>query len=232
VTHGEALIKSVYEAIRASPIWGSSLLIVTWDEHGGFFDHVHPPAAIVPGDKIVTGGASQFGFTFQQYGPRVPAIAVSPLIPANIIDHRVFDHSSVLATLEAIFHMNPLTQRDADANNVASLASLAAPRNTPATLPSPAGPHMFAAMQVAARSPAQPTESVDKGNLPGFLHAALRSDLALSRPDQRPAILAQFKTIKTRGQAQQYLDQVRVKVRAGRAATKHKRDRLSGRSIS
>jgi phospholipase C len=69
------------------------------------------------------------------------------------------------------------------------------------------------------------TESIDQGNLPGFLHAALRSDLALSSPAEHDAILARFKTIKTRGQAQQYMDEVRVKVRAGRAAIKNKAER-------
>ncbi len=59
VTHGEALIKAVYEAIRNSPVWNNSLLIVTWDEHGGFFDQVPPPSnAVAPSDKTIVNGAT------------------------------------------------------------------------------------------------------------------------------------------------------------------------------
>jgi len=85
VTHGEALIKATYEAIRNSPHWNNSLLIVTWDEHGGFYDHVAPPRnAEPPGDTQPGSKYNQYGFTFGQYGVRVPAIVVSPLIPTNI----------------------------------------------------------------------------------------------------------------------------------------------------
>jgi phospholipase C len=221
VTHGEALIKTVYEAIRASPRWTSSMLIVTWDEHGGFFDHVPPPAAVAPGDQTVMNGANQFGFTFEQYGPRVPALAISPLIPRNIIDHRLYDHASIPATVEAVFGLAPLTQRDSQANNLTSLASLAEPRtNCPVTLPAPAVSPAAAAAVIAAPPAARAVETVDQGNLPGFLHAALRSDLDLSPPTMRDAILARFATIKTRADAQRYLDEVRSKVHAGRIASK------------
>ena len=227
VTHGEAVIKAVYEAIRQSPIWASSMLIVTWDEHGGFYDHVAPPAAVAPGDATVTSGATQFGFTFSQYGVRVPAVVASPLVPKNLIDHRPYDHASIPATLERLFGMNPLTRRDAQANSVESLATLATPRtDTPATLPNPTAPAVVAAaMAAASPSAAALAEPIDKGNLPGFLHAALRTDLDLSKPIERPAILARFKTIKTRAQAQQYMDQVRLKVRAGRTVAKRLKPR-------
>ncbi len=225
VTHGEALIKSAYEAIRNSPVWASSLLIVTWDEHGGFYDHVAPPAAVAPGDVAVTSGASQFGFTFQQYGLRVPAIAVSPLIPRNLIDHRIYDHASIPATVERVFGLSPLTLRDNLANSVASLATLAMPRSdAPLTLPNPVAAANLAGaapQAMAAPSAVGPADSIDKGNLPGFLHAVLRTDLDLSPPAQRPVILARFKTIKTRAQAQQYMNEVRARASIAGAAAKH-----------
>lgn len=221
VTHGEGMIKTVYEAIRASQLWNSSLLIVTWDEHGGFFDHVPSPAAVAPGDATVTSGANQFGFTFEQYGPRVPAVVISPLIPQNVIDHRLYDHSSIPATVEALFGLAPLTKRDAQANNLTSIVSLAAPRtDCPLNLPNPAASGPAAAAAMAAPPPATATDSVNQGNLPGFLHAALRSDLDLSPPEVRNAILARFATIKTRAQAQQYMEEVRGKVHAGRIANR------------
>jgi len=224
VTNGERLLKSVYESIRNSPVWASSLLIVTWDEHGGFYDHVAPPAAVAPGDNIVTSGARKYRFTFQQYGVRVPALAISPFVPRNLIDHRVYDHSSIPATIERLFGLGPLTQRDALANSVESLATLATPRtDAPLTLPNPVAAASIAPMAsvapmaMAAPSAASPTDSIDKGNLPGFLHVVLRTDLDLSPPGERSAILARFKTIKTRADAQQYMAEVRAKASAAGA---------------
>jgi phospholipase C len=98
------------------------------------------------------------------------------------------------------------------------------------TLPNPATPGEAPLAAAAAAAPsdalaAQPIET--SGNLPGFLHAALRSDLDLSPPADHAKILAHFQTIQTRGQAKQYMDEVRLKVRAGRMATKRKSMRLS-----
>src|SRR6185437_4380901 len=141
VRSGERLIKSTYEALRSSPLWKTSLLIVTWDEHGGFYDHVGavPGGAVTPGDKVVTpGDVNKFGCTFEQYGPRVPAVIVSPRVPQNLIDHRTYDHASIPATVERLFGFPALTQRDRHARDVTGLVSLAAPRATPETLPGPA----------------------------------------------------------------------------------------------
>ena len=134
---GEALIKTVYETIRNSPHWNQSMLIITWDEHGGFFDHVTPP----PAKRIPTGTPPQdiegrsFGFMFDQYGPRVPAVVISPWCPQNMIDHRQFEHSSIPATIEQLFGLKPLTIRDTEALGVQTLASLSAPRNVTTQIP-------------------------------------------------------------------------------------------------
>ena len=139
ITLGEGLIKETYEAIRNSPHWNSSVLIITWDEHGGFYDHAIPPGAVAPGDTAPPDKHNQYVFTFEQYGPRVPAIVISPLIPKNVIDHRLYDHASIPATIESFFGVDALTERDAKANRLDALLSLNAPRtDTPATLPSPA----------------------------------------------------------------------------------------------
>jgi phospholipase C len=201
VALGEGLIKTTYEAIRNSAFWTSSVLIITWDEHGGFFDHAIPPAAPAPGDTVPGSKYNQFGFTFQQYGPRVPALVISPLCPGNLIDHRLYDHTSILATLERLFGMNPLTRRDASANRLDSLIRLTTPRDTPETTPPPAG---------VSRA----EETVDQGNLPGVLHSALLQDLQSSPPEQRQTILDRFSSITTRRQAQQYLAEVRQKIAA------------------
>ncbi|HXM58601.1 MAG TPA: alkaline phosphatase family protein, partial [Candidatus Dormibacteraeota bacterium] len=124
ITRGERLIKDVYEAIRSSPHWERSLLIVTYDEHGGFYDHVPPPAAVPPGDSTTDPENNRHGFEFDQLGVRVPAVVVSPLVPRGTIDHRVCDHTSILRTIEDVFALEPLTQRDAVAASLLPLLSL------------------------------------------------------------------------------------------------------------
>ncbi len=220
VTHGEALIKATYEAIRQSPHWDHSLLIVTWDEHGGFYDHAVPPGAVAPGDSITTSGnVNQHGFTFNQSGPRVPAVVVSAFTPRNVIDHREYDHASIPATVEAFFGLSSLTERDAAVYNVTALVSLATPRtDAPTTLPNPAEPTLTpGASMMAVPAVSAPTDSIDKGNQPGFLHLAMRSDLALSPANERPAIVARVKTIKTPEARRDYIEEVEHKIRAADA---------------
>jgi phospholipase C len=79
VTSGEKLIKSVYEAIRNSPQWENSLLLVTFDEHGGFYDHVRPPTAVPPGDTM-TASYIQHHFQYDQLGvrPRTRHLTADP----------------------------------------------------------------------------------------------------------------------------------------------------------
>lgn len=214
VTPGEALIKATYEAIRNSPHWNSSLLIVTWDEHGGFFDHARPPAAIAPGDTAPLSKYNQYGFTFAQYGVRVPAIIVSPYIRKNVIDHRLYDHSSIPATIEAAFDLPALTARDKAANSAIPLLNLANPRtDAPAALYATAAP----GAQARGQNAPAPDSTVDRGSLPAFVHVAMRRDLTVSPAAQRHAILARVQAIQTRAQAKQYIDEVRAKIRAAQA---------------
>ncbi len=232
VTRGEHLIKATYEAVRNSPQWSSSLIIITWDEHGGFYDHLPPAAAVAPGDTAPGDDYNDYGFTFQQYGPRVPAVVISPLIPRNLIDHRLYDHASIPATLEAFFGLSPMTQRDARANHLQPLISLGSPRaDTPTQLPAPAQSGLNGCDPVnfdfRLRDPSRagtqsqvpvtrPLDSADEGNLPGFLYVALKSDLAVSAPEQRPAIIARVKAIRTRADAARYLNEVQPKIRAAK----------------
>jgi phospholipase C len=225
VNRGEALMKATYEAIRGSAFWESSLLIVTWDEHGGFYDHVIPGDAVAPGDAGPGSDHNTNGFTFEKYGPRVPALVISALIPRNLIDHRIYDHASVPATLEALFGLDALTKRDTSANSVTSLLTLEASRkNAPETLPPVASTEAapLAAAMADAAAPAvsvsRPGDSADGGTLPGIIQAALRQDLEVSPSAQRPAIIARVRSIKTRSEAIQYLNEVRSKVAPVRAA--------------
>jgi phospholipase C len=218
VTLGEGLIKATYEAIRNSAFWTSSVLIITWDEHGGFYDHAVPPRAVAPGDTAPGSKRNRYGFTFERCGPRVPAVVVSPLCPRNLIDHRLYDHTSILATVENLFGLRRLTARDAAATALDSLLSLATARDTPEKTPPPArsagagGPVAERALEAGGVSRAQDT--VDRGNLPVILHSALRLDLEVSPPDQKAAILDRFRAIQTRAQAGEYLTEVERKVAA------------------
>jgi phospholipase C len=223
VTRGEALLKHVYEAIRHSPHWESSVLIITYDEHGGFYDRVPPPQTVAPGDKPTDPENSRFAFDFTQLGVRVPAIIVSPLIPRGTIDHTVYDHTSALATLEELFGVLPLTERDKHAHPLTHLFSLTTPRtDAPLTLPEPAASGIecageteesLAARQVAdhpAKAAAPPDPS-----LQGFLHVALLRDLQTAPAEERAQKAAQLRTIQTRHHAKHHLAEVRQRVEPG-----------------
>ena len=127
---------------------------------------------------------------------------------SSIIDHRPYDHSSIPKTVEAAFGLQALTQRDQAANSAGALLTLPAARNdAPKTLPAPAPTGQF-----AAPAPRPDDESVDNGNLPLFLHAAMRHELAISHPDQKQAILRRVQAIKTRAQAAQYIHEINERV--------------------
>jgi len=94
VFRGEKLIWDVYNALRANdPLWQRSLLVITYDEHGGFYDHVEPPAAVRPDDRTDTSG-----FKFDKLGLRVPTILLSPWLDQGVITD-TFDHTSLLKFL-------------------------------------------------------------------------------------------------------------------------------------
>lgn len=136
VALGEHLIADVYEAVRSSPQWEQTLLVVTWDEHGGIYDHEPPPNTVDP-DPAATARVNS-GFTFDRLGVRVPTVLISPYIKRGKIDSTIYDHTSLLATVEKRFALAALTQRDATANTFENVLELAdARQNCPATLDRP-----------------------------------------------------------------------------------------------
>jgi phospholipase C len=218
IQRGEQFIKSVYETIRNSPVWNESLLIITWDEHGGFYDHVPPPAAVPPGDQPTDDDYNAHGFVFDRLGVRVPAIIISPRIPKNLIDHRVYDHSSIPATIERIFGLDPLTKRDAVANAPTTLLRLIEPRtDTPATLTTTAAEMTATAKEDPALLAASAEPLNDRAVFP-FLHTAVIQHLKMSDPSQRQAIIARAQAITTKGQAYTYASEVAQRAATLRAA--------------
>jgi phospholipase C len=221
VAMGEAWIKQIYEIIRNSPVWERSMLILTWDEHGGFYDHCAPPVAVPPGDPD-DDSHNKHGFRFDRLGVRVPAIVISPWIPKNIIDHRIYDHSSIPATIERFTGIDPLTQRDRYANSVTTLLTLPAPRtDAPTTL--------VAALPPAAREaptegagPVRPNASIDEGEVAAFLATAVAQHLKVVAPEERQAIFRRVGAIRTHAEAWAYMQEVRQKVATVRAANEKK----------
>ncbi|MGH2891195.1 MAG: alkaline phosphatase family protein [Solirubrobacteraceae bacterium] len=136
---GEAWAHQLVEAVVQSPLWPRTLLIYTYDEHGGYYDHVPPPRAIPP-DAIapsLSPGDPPGGY--DMYGPRVPAIAVSPYARPSGVTDVLHDHTSVLATIEAKWNLPALTYRDANATTVADLLSPTLRQPAPPTITPPAG---------------------------------------------------------------------------------------------
>ncbi|KAK3408459.1 hypothetical protein EUGRSUZ_J00692 [Eucalyptus grandis] len=149
VYQGQMFVKEVYETLRASPQWNQTLLLITYDEHGGFFDHVPTPVRGVPSpDGIV--GPEPFNFTFNRLGVRVPTIAASPWIEKGTVVHgpngspfptSEYEHSSIPATVKKLFNLSApfLTKRDAWAGTFEGIVQTRTEPRTdcPEKLPTP-----------------------------------------------------------------------------------------------
>jgi len=126
----------VYQALVNSPCWPKSVLIVTFDEWGGFFDHVAPPRVVAPNttDTDVVDGRVLLGL-------RVPTVIASPFSAGSALFPRVnstvFDHTSVLKLIEWRWNLSPLAARDASSEigNLASTLDFANPRTKVPALP-------------------------------------------------------------------------------------------------
>jgi phospholipase C len=140
VAAGERLVADVYNAIRRSrsPVgsnWRNTALLVTFDEHGGTFDHVPPPPAVPP---CLGAPAGQLGFKFDRLGVRVPMIVCSAYTRAGTIINTTLDSTSVIKTLERRWRLDPLTQRDRAATDLAEAFNLDVPREA-ASVPQASG---------------------------------------------------------------------------------------------
>lgn len=143
MSHGEFLLKEVYESLRAGPNWNDTVLIITYDEHGGLYDHVPPPSS-APNPDGINSTLSGYEFNFDRLGIRVPFIVVSPRVQKGVVyhepavTHNHYEHSSVMKTVRRWLKMNerPLTKREAWAASFEDVLSLSTPRtDCPMTLP-------------------------------------------------------------------------------------------------
>jgi phospholipase C len=119
VQAGELFIASIYKAVKDSPLWPNTALLVVYDEHGGIYDHVVPPAC-TPDQFSASANDTGTGmpFAFDRLGVRVPAILISPWIPAGTVVNRVFDHASIPATITKFFlgDYSPRSPRETSAD--------------------------------------------------------------------------------------------------------------------
>lgn len=152
----QSLLSQVYNALRKNAgIWNSTLLVVLYDENGGFYDHVSPPAAIPPDAHVDE-------WTFDRLGVRVPALLVSPWVGAGVVS-TPFDHTSLLKYLTEKWGLGFLTQRVAQAQSfAAAIRTSGQPRtDTPASVPAPVLP-MAAAPVGGAPGAAMPPEEMNE----------------------------------------------------------------------
>ena len=178
VRYGEHWIADVYEALRASPAWNETLLIITYDEHGGFYDHVTPPeqnilppdanASPPPYDRKAAGymfddngkPKPEYVFNFNRLGCRVPAVLVSPWLARGQVEHRQLQHTSVLATVRRMWGLRAqaLTAREGQATPFDDLfVGLAAPRtDCPTKLTRPPLPEQ--SLSAALDQPLSPSQ--------------------------------------------------------------------------
>jgi len=114
---GENWLVDTLNVLMRSKYWDSTAVVVTWDDFGGFYDHVPPPHLDLYG-----------------LGPRVPAMVISPWARSGLIDHDQMDFASVLRFIETIFNVPPLTTRDAQANDMLSAFDFRASPQPPLVL--------------------------------------------------------------------------------------------------
>jgi phospholipase C len=141
IAAGQHFVGRVVDAVIHGPLWNKTLLIITYDEHGGFFDHVNPPKAIAVSADI------------DSYGVRVPAFVVSPWVDRGKVSDIVFDHTSIAKTIARRFMSeNPpdMGERMTGANDVSMVLSSTMRTDTP-SIPVPPAPPIISALSSLAK---------------------------------------------------------------------------------
>lgn len=122
---GEQLLYDVYRALREGKNWERTLFVLTYDEHGGCYDHVSPPRAVPPDARHPAG---QYDFKFDRYGVRLPVVLISPYVEPGAVIHTLYDHTSVIKTVCNRWNLPHLTERDKAANDLSDVLTLDVPR--------------------------------------------------------------------------------------------------------
>ena len=133
IRNGEFFLNAIYDAVTSSPNWPSTVLVINYDEWGGFFDHVPPEVAPIPPSDASLGSDGRRGF-------RVPALVISPWSRRGVVAHGLYDHTSVLKMIEWRWSLRPLTVRDSTANNLAEVLDFNQPNLAAPPFVVPPGP--------------------------------------------------------------------------------------------
>ncbi|MGB9179788.1 MAG: alkaline phosphatase family protein [Pyrinomonadaceae bacterium] len=231
VFQGEIVIKAVYDAVTSNQqSWESTMLVITYDEHGGLYDHVNPPPTVNPDGRVSVTPP----FNFDRLGVRVPAVIVSPFIPRGTIIHdKVFDHTSIIATARKLFLKNDLskflTQRDLQAKTFEDCLTLATPRQGKVNIPQPTdvpkmtgSRAMLAAaggveaeieMASAVTAPAGPNDNPLSDFQATMIQHAFIVDSELPSKRQTRTLVS---AIKTEQDAAEYLAAIRARIAKAR----------------
>jgi phospholipase C len=198
VDEGEKLIAKVYNALIQSPSWKDTLLLIVYDEHGGLYDHEFPPRLTPDSSKGDVPPSTSPRFAFDRLGVRVPAVFISPRIPAGTIIRRQFDHCSIVATVRKLFcnQKTPFNWREAQADTFDDVCTLTGRniRKDTVTLPLPAISDGTIALQrplvlnQADRQKAHQASTIAGGVLStvrAVANAVTASAPPLTSPDQR-----------------------------------------------
>jgi phospholipase C len=171
IRNGQAFMNRVYQAVTRSPNWPKTVLVINYDEWGGFFDHVPPPILPVPSADPLRGDRDGL------LGFRTPCLVMSPFAPREHVSHVVLDHTSILKMIEWRWNLPALTVRDDTANNLAAVLDFGAPNLAAKQFNVPGGPFG----QVC---PSVSTNSTDEEWLPLLNMAA-----AFGWPVRRPVLV-------------------------------------------
>jgi phospholipase C len=213
VARGEAFIKLIYDCISKSPVWSQSLLLVTYDEHGGFFDSEPPPTATPPADGSQNHERAKHpkNFAFNTLGVRVPTVAISPWISAGGLGSKTFsgkhfDHTSIIHTvLELLGTGGSLTARDKAAPSFARICSLANARTDLPLIPEPTQP---AAAELQASAAKLDSSATPESMAEGFTRIAMSLDLSMAQEHRLPPVAAAHPTFTATFGAPTVLDSV------------------------
>ena len=147
ITLGEQFIKGIYEAVRNSPQWNETLFILTFDEHGGFGDHVPPPVGVPAGDSLTYTELAPDGknmtFNFERLGVRIPTLLISPWVAKGVVENKgtnnggEYTHTSILRFLQELWGLDTLTPRVAYSSTFEHLITNTYRDDTPSVLPNP-----------------------------------------------------------------------------------------------
>lgn len=242
VRAGELFIASIYNAIRSSPVWENTAFLIVYDEHGGIYDHVPPPACTPDEFKD-----QSTGFMFDRLGVRVPAVLISPWVPEGTVisplngngevdDLRVFEHASIPNTVTNFFlkTYDARTEREKKSLTFLDVLSLPAPRKdffefstgAPAAVAHAAAPHAMAPHAMGARPAAAPAKQTihieeppaDAMNAERPISGLIRDQIEHLHKAELAMLPPEEQTgvdvhsLRTEADASQYIEQVTAKL--------------------